>query len=124
MKFLFAFTLLFCSLIGFSQTPEEKIPSVWIEGITIKKGDSIKLGKGSGKKGIFVFINTTDTKGIPANWANKRLIVTDVLKAPGNDSVRYSIKLKATPTQSFTMTDLYLALQQNEIVGVNKRMFY
>lgn len=124
MKYLFCLLLIFFSLSGFFQDPKTKIPSVWIEGITIKKGDSIKLGKGSGKKGSFTYILANDTKGIPATWANKRLIVEEVFKAPGNDSVKYSIRLKALPNQKFTMSDLYLALGENEIVGVNKHMFY
>jgi hypothetical protein len=124
MKYLMTFTSVFCLLTGFSQSPKKKIPSVWIEGITIKKGDSIKLGKGSGKKGVFTYIMVDETKGIPATWSNKRMLVEDVFKAPGNDSVRYSISLKASPTMKFIMSDLNLALQQDEIVGVNKHMFY
>ncbi|RFS17766.1 hypothetical protein [Emticicia sp. C21] len=124
MKYLFCLILISCSLSGFFQDSKTKIPSVWIEGITIKKGDSIKLGKGSGNKGTFTYIITEDTKGIPAMWTNKRLIVEDVFKAPGNDSVKYSISLKTSPKTKFTISDLYLALQQNEIVAVNKNAFY
>ncbi|GAB3513047.1 hypothetical protein [Emticicia fontis] len=124
MKFLLISTFVFLSAIGVFQDSKTKIPSVWIEGITIKKGDTIKLGKGSGKKGVFTYIEVKDTQGIPAIWANKRLLVEEVFKAPGNDSVKYSISLKASPTIKFTMSDLYLALQQDEIVGVNKHLFY
>lgn len=124
MKYFLILAVISFSLSGFFQESRTKIPSVWIEGITIKKGDSIKLGKGSGKKGVFAYIVSDDTKGIPATWTNKRLIVEDVFRAPGNDSVRYSIRLKATTTIKFTMSDLYQALGEDEIVGVNKQMFY
>ena len=124
MKYYIPLAFILCTLSGFYQAHRTKIPSVWIEGVTIRKGDTIKLGVGSGSKGTFTYINSNDTKGIPSTWAHKRLIVEEIFKAPGNDSVKYSICLKASPTQKITMSDLYLALQQNEIVGVNKHMFY
>lgn len=129
INFLFAF--IFISVIGYSQLVKfgygksVDTPVEFEGGISIKKGDTLMVGKGS-SNGEFLFINVPKGSymvAASAGISNKKLILSEIkLDSDKKRGDTYNGLIKTSFAINY-LIDLQNAIQANEIVGVNGKLF-
>jgi hypothetical protein len=115
-------------LLGFSQKKKELV-SINFFGIDIKKGDTLKLGSGSGNNGDFSLIivkpDLLAPVAIPINsgWANKKFIVDSIYELKDDLNKSYYMMIKNGKVSRYMVTDIELAVKKKELESVNSQSF-
>ena len=125
MKKVLFVVLVLIGKMSYGQYSYKKISFIEKDGIKITKGDTIKLGLGSKPNGDFthVILNPSilivDTNGIRAAWSNKMFLIEKIYESHVGLNKSFSIVVRATGITRFMITDIELAIQKREVIGVN-----
>ncbi len=131
LAFIFVSTINYAQLFTIGPGKSVNEPVEFEGGISIEKGDTLMIGRGSVSGGMgngdFAFIRVPISGGqmaaAQANINNKKLILKDIKLDANKKRGDTYIGLIKDKTKIDFVIDLQNAIQANEIVGVNGKLF-